>query len=284
MQENSKTMQNKSNSNEKEIQEKINFLEISEDIVYLQSKIITAINQNAIAKHLPPKALIKLELIEKCTLPDTFACIGIIPSIEVDGDVKIVRPTLFNLDDEIWLYDSKLQPYKKIENSQILDWIIGVGAFAKIILDGIEMIVNTSSNKNYLESRANLTKTKDGTLIADYLAPPIKICIPLKARVFEVGGVYEVVKIHNERGSYFEPENEIFVDTGILVDVKVNDKDIIKNVVCNSKLESLISTSQKPIKFKILDKKELSKGKIKVILMDANKTTKKVILDDLDLI
>lgn len=266
--------------------EKINFLELGSDLFYLQHDLLNGINEKALSKHLPPSSLIKLGLLsDDCSLPDNFACLGVIPSIRKDGEVRVTKPCLFSKDGEIWLYDSKLQPYKQITSDNILDWVVGSGGYATILLDDVELTVATSSNKSYLTSRINLNNLKDGELIADYLSIPIKPCIPLKSRIFEVGNTYEVIKVHeNERGSYYESENDVYVETGLLIDIKIDDKNTVKNVICNSQLERMIIQGNLPLKFKIVDKKEISKGKIKVILLDANKTAKKVNLDDLDLI
>lgn len=268
-----------------ENQEKINFLELATDLQYLQNDLLIKINEKAIPKHLPPMALIKLGLLEKCSLNNDFTCLGVIPSIDLKDEPKIVKPTLFNKDGEIWLYDSKLKPYKKVESENILDWVIGSGGYAVITIDEIELTVNTSANKAYLEDTFNLNKTKNCELIADYLNTPLKPCLPLKSRVFEIDKVYEVIKVHNERGSYYEKENDVFVDTGLLVDLKIDDKNIIENVICNSALERLIEGKKEDsIKFKIVAKKEISKNKIQVVIIDASKTTKKVNFDDLELI
>lgn len=263
----------------------INFLEIASDLPYVATKLVEKINVDGIPRHLPITTLKKLEILsDKIDLSQDFACVGVIPSINVKDEPLIVKPTLFNHNGEIWLFDSKLTPYKKVE--KINDWLIGIGAFAEIIIDDITLIVNISGDKTILEkeSKISISNKTHGDLTPEMLTPPITVNTPLKARMFKVDGVYEVVKNHNIRAMYHEKENDIDVETGLLVDVKIDDKTTIKNVICNSQLERLIENNKLPFKFKIADKKTLKDKKTKVIIIDPNRKQKEMKLEDLDLL
>lgn len=263
----------------------LNFLEIASDLPYIATKLVEKINLDGIPRHLPITTLKKLELLnDDIKLSQDFACIGVIPSINEKDEPLIVKPTLFNNNGEIWLFDSKLTPYKKVD--VINQWLIGIGAFAEIVIDDVTMVVNISGDKAILEreSKISISNKTNGELLPEILTPPITINTPLKSRMFKIDGVYEVVKNHNIRAIYHEKQNDVDVETGLLVDVKIDDKTTIKNVICNSQLERLIENNKLPVKFKIVDKKTLKDNKTKVIIIDPNRKQKEVNLNDLDLL
>ena len=263
----------------------LNFLEIASDLFYIATKLVDKINFDGIPRHLPITSLKKLELVnDDVKLSQDFACIGVIPSINEKDEPLIVKPTLFNNNGEIWLFDSKLTPYKKVD--VINQWLIGIGAFAEIVIDDVTMVVNISGDKTILEkeSKISISNKTYGELLPEMLTPPITVNTPLKARMFKVDGVYEVVKNYNIRAKYYEQQNDVDKETGLLVDVKIDDKTTIKNVICNSQLERLINGKSLPVKFKIADKKQISKDKIKVVIINPTRKTKEVKLDELDLL
>lgn len=269
----------------------IDFFELKDELQYTQNKLISKINEIGIVKYLPLTALKKLGLLDSTIeFQNDFAFLGVIPSYEIKDEPYLTIPTLANNNGQIYLYDSNLKPFKKVE--KITSYSIRNGGYANITIDGLEMVVSITPNNEMLTDKENLNDKKDGELLPNYLGKPKKIGTPLKSRVFEIGKIYQVVKVHDERGEYFEITNQKIIETGILVDVQIDEKTILNGVICNAKLERMLNENELkvPINFKIVDKKAIidkKSKKVTKVLVKIINPNKKIIeyeLEDLDLI
>jgi hypothetical protein len=269
----------------------IDLFELKDELQYTQNKLMSKINENGLSKHLPLSTLKKLELIDtSIEFQNDFAFLGVIPSQDEKTDAYIVIPVLGNFEGEIYLFDSKHTPFKKVE--KIISYTIRNGGYAHIEIDGLELKVGVTPNNDVLTDKENLNDKKDGVLLPNYLGKPRKIGTPLKSRVFEIGKIYQVIKVHDERGEYFEQTNQKLIETGVLVDVKIDDKNTVNNVICNSKLERMLNENdlKTPMNFLIVDKKPVNDKKSKKVLkvlvkiINPDKKITEYNIDDLDLI
>ena len=273
----------------------INFKDMVDVLKTLHITLLDQINDRALPVHFTKKTLKQLNLIdgELTSIPDNFHCLTVLPSIQENKECTIITPCLYKEDNELFVVDSSLTNQIKVNVTDIREWTLGLGNYAYIAIDKSLWVVSTSYNidgvngdyKNFVSINSDMVNI--GDLNVNWLKEKPCPTIPLKARCFKENETYTLIGGGEKRATYFEENNQVEVETGLLFDVQIG-KTILKNVIANSKLERLAKDKNFnfPIDFKIVKKSYIGdkkNNKISVLIVDPTIKVNEVSLDNLDL-
>lgn len=160
---------------------------------------------------------------------------------------------------------TQLPDLEPLTNVEYMSYVTGLGGYAVIKVDNTNFQIGLTANLDLEDDELEKFESVEGEG-----EPPVEVLgyekrpeIPLKSDSIPVGEELIVVANGKKSREYDTP----------MCDVKVSSSDeIIKNVLCNTQLERLITEygSKGDCKFKITKKTQLKDGKTKVSILDLN--------------